>query len=261
MNPSVNSPEVNLSDQCWSTIGVFSPNKPSCPQLAQVAHCKNCDVYIRHGRRLFLRKIPESTRSEWTATLARPLQREGLLSDSVLVFRLGDEYFALPTRLFEEVIPMRKVHRIPHRSGKVIKGLVAFRGRLELCVSLGSLLGVDKSVLEPQESHPFDTATFNNLRTLGNAPGRHDLTGNRILVISKDGENRFLFPVSAVHGTYRYNLENLQRVHNQSGGPGLFAYMCGIFTMEGTDKQVSHSVGLVDDTLLFEALNRSLHNR
>jgi chemotaxis-related protein WspD len=256
----MNSPEMSQLDQehCWSEIGVWSPNKPTCPKLNEVNHCKNCDVYAQYGRQLLHRPITSETQKGWTDSLAKPMATEGLLSDSVLVFRLGDEYFALPTRLFDEVLPMQKVHRIPHRTSHVVRGLVAFRGRLELCVSLGGLLGVEKAVHE-------DLDILNDLTRINDKR----ITGNRILVINKDSEARYLFPVSTVIGTFRYQLETLQRVQGEAKGRGgLFAYLIGIFSLsissrDARQQQVTAtcSIGLIDQDLLFEALNRSLSAR
>lgn len=245
------------TEHCWSEIGVWSREKPNCPKLAEVNHCKNCQVYSQYGRQLLDRTITGETQKVWTEILSRPVAKEGLLSDSVLVFRLGDEYFALPTRLFDEVLPMQKVHRIPHRTSHVVRGLVAFRGRLELCVSLGSLLGVEKAVQD-------DLDLLNDPTRINDKK----ITSNRILVISKDADSRYLFPVSSVIGTFRYQLETLQRVQGEAKGRGgLFAYLIGIFSLAISQREHQHhtsttcSIGLIDQDLLFEALNRSLSAR
>ena len=67
-------------------------------------------------------------------------QREGV---SVLIFRLGAESLAFRTRAVAEVTTPRPVHRVPHRSGRILAGLVNLQGQAQLCVSLHGLLGID----------------------------------------------------------------------------------------------------------------------
>src|SRR5271154_6004719 len=109
---------VKTEKHCWSEIGVWSSSAPSCPVLNEVIHCRNCPVYTSQGRTLLEREIPSGLLQEWTLNVARTTEHSGEMSESQLIFRLGDEHFCLPTRFFEEVISMRSVHTIPHRSGK-----------------------------------------------------------------------------------------------------------------------------------------------
>ena len=67
-------------------------------------------------------------------------QREGV---SLLIFRLGAESLAFRTRAVTEVTTPRPVHRVPHRSSRILAGLVNLQGQPQLCVSLHGLLGID----------------------------------------------------------------------------------------------------------------------
>jgi chemotaxis-related protein WspD len=60
---------------------------------------------------------------------------------SVLVFRLGDQWYALSTLAVREIADARPVCRIAHRVGRLLEGLVNIRGELQLCVALDRLLG------------------------------------------------------------------------------------------------------------------------
>ncbi|MCU0753908.1 MAG: chemotaxis protein CheW [Xanthomonadales bacterium] len=64
---------------------------------------------------------------------------------SVLVFRLGSEWYALNTRSVREIADARPVCRIAHRVGRLLEGLVNIRGELQLCVALDRLLGSVRS--------------------------------------------------------------------------------------------------------------------
>ena len=235
--------KTKTEKHCWSEIGVGSNKAPTCPVLNEVIHCRNCPVYTNQGRNLLERPIPTGLLHEWTTNVAHTTPETGELSESQLIFRLGDEHFALSTRFFEEVISMRVVHSIPHRSGKVVRGLVAFRGRLELCVSMGNLLGVERI----QETGAKE---FGALAESGDSIS----DGSRILVISPGDETRYLFPVTAVLGTYRFPLNQLQDTLNQ-GIHHVFAYLKGIFPYQES------TVGLMNPDLIFEALSRSLSAR
>ncbi len=58
----------------------------------------------------------------------------------MLVFRLGDEWLALPVGVLVEVTRPRPPHRVPHRGG-LLAGVVNIRGELHLCVRFDLLLG------------------------------------------------------------------------------------------------------------------------
>lgn len=91
---------------------------------------------------LFDRLLPPDYREELREQLApRPVE-EKKSAGSMLTFKLGDVHLALPARVASAIAPTLHVSRIPHRSGTVLLGLVAFRGDLLPCCSLESLLGL-----------------------------------------------------------------------------------------------------------------------
>lgn len=89
---------------------------------------------------LFGRPLPDGYRDELRALVAveppKPARRTG----SVLLFQLGQQRLALPTKVATAVSPVLHIARIPHRSGTVLLGLVAFRGEVIPCCSLARLL-------------------------------------------------------------------------------------------------------------------------
>jgi chemotaxis-related protein WspD len=143
---------------CWNHIGVSGDG--TCPELAKVIHCRNCPVYAAGGRSLLEREPPADYLHEWTQALAGA-KDEDLAADtlSVLIFRLGMEWLALPTHVCQEVAERRPIHTLPHRSGAVLLGLVNIRGELRLCVSLVPLLGLepatDASQQTPHTAPPY----------------------------------------------------------------------------------------------------------
>ena len=129
----------NVVRDCWNSIGVRGDR--SCPELAEFVHCQNCPVFAAAGRRFLDARSPEGYLEEWTERLAElpdDLSRDTL---SVLVFRLADEWLALPVQVLVEVTAPRPVHRVPYRAG-LLAGLVNIRGELHLCIHLAKLLGI-----------------------------------------------------------------------------------------------------------------------
>ncbi|MCK5798636.1 MAG: chemotaxis protein CheW [Deltaproteobacteria bacterium] len=61
-------------------------------------------------------------------------------SGEVVVFRLGQGYYGLPSHTVRSVNPPRPIHSIPRRSSRLLRGLVAREGQLQLCISLHVLL-------------------------------------------------------------------------------------------------------------------------
>ncbi len=208
--------------QCWNLIGVRGDR--SCPELLKVTHCNNCPVFAAAGRRFLDAPSPEGYLSEWTARLsARDEDREGDES-SVLVFRLGNEWLALPVTVLVEVTRPRTLHRIPHRAG-LLSGMANIRGELHLCMRLDLILGVT-------------------------APPNTDPDLARLVVIRRETEG-WVFAADEVDQVHRVLLPDLT-----SAAPTL-ARSHGRLT-RGVFPHANRSVGLLDDARLFQTLRERL---
>ena len=139
-------------EHCWRIVGVSGDR--SCPELSEFVHCRNCPVLAAAARRFFDRPPPEGYLASWQEILEKPVDSVAVDARSVLVFRLGDEWLALPTSVLVEVTAIRPVHRLPHRSGTVLAGVTNVRGQLQLCVRLGGLLGLSEAVAERSAGEP-----------------------------------------------------------------------------------------------------------
>jgi len=185
-------------------------------------------VYAAAGAQLLDREAPPDYCRDWTQHFSREKNRSAPGKNSVVIFRLGAEWLALPTRTFQEVAEQRRVHSLPHRRHGVVLGLINVRGELLLCVSLGRLLGIERnpSMEKIQSVH------------------------QRLVVAEWQG-NILTFPVDEIHGIHRYHSEELKPAPatvakaNPSFAAGLLAWK---------DKMV----GCLDAELLFSTLNRSL---
>ncbi|NCY03425.1 MAG: hypothetical protein EBX36_11090 [Planctomycetia bacterium] len=138
------------SEPCWRRIGTDGDR--TCPELTTHVHCRNCPVLAEAARRFFDRPAPAGYVDAWQEILAAPANAPRGVARSVLVFRLGAEWLALPTTAVAGVALPRRPRRIPHRSDGVLAGLVAVHGQLELCLRLDRLLGVATTSAPADES-------------------------------------------------------------------------------------------------------------
>ena len=208
-SPPVTSPSViELHDaisDCWNRIGVVGDQ--SCDKLPAHIHCRNCDVYAQAAQRNLQRPIDAQYRQHW-ASHFRARQADGDAKDnSVLVFRIGREWLALPTRVFDCVAPQAKPHVLPHRSGRGLLGIVNIGGQLYPCISLASLLGIDE--------HDAPAAR-----------GRH--TFARLLLMRWE-EQSFALPVADLHGIVRHAASALQ-APAATINKGLSRFLSGVIT-------------------------------
>ncbi len=218
----------NIKD-CWNTIGIWGSEAPQCPELNKLTHCHNCSVYSNAGRLLLDRETDSIYIEEWTSNLKKPRANDDHNQQSALVFRIGNEWFALPSNIVREITQCDKHHSLPHRKNQILRGLVNVRGELLLSVSLGYLFKLHKTeTLETQ----------------------HKVIHERYIVISDNGEC-FAFPVSEVKDTLKYDPDDLQNtpstVNNSSSN-----------FIKGVIKQNEIHIGLLDSELLFSALHRNI---
>lgn len=209
---------------CWREIGIAGDG--SCNLLNEYVHCRNCPRYSAIGRTLFDREMPANYRCEVTEELATETAKVLEEADSVLVLRLGSEWFALRTQAFHEVMPYQKSYVVPFRSGSLLAGLANVNGELLLCISLEAALSL------PSQS-------------------RADPTGRRRLCVVGNGHERFAFGVDEILGVRRVPHSRMQPVPaTLAKSPSAQATSC--FEIDG------HNVGLIDEQRLFSSLDRNL---
>jgi chemotaxis-related protein WspD len=220
-----------VSDGCWSRIGVQGDR--SCPKLPQAVHCRNCPIFSAAGEQLFEREAPPEYLDEWTRRLAEVDAAAPMDTRSLLVFRVGAEWLALDVRSIVEVVEPRRIHRVPHRTDRLVLGVVNIRGELQLCVSLSELLGI-----EPAE------------RDGPPGPASSAASRERLLVAEHEG-NRWVFPVDGVEGVHRVPADALTNLpHTVEKSPR--SYSRAVFSHG--DKRV----GLLAEGRLFQALERTV---
>lgn len=218
-------------EECWRRIGVAGDR--SCPELETFIHCRNCPVMAEAARTFFDREAPAGYLEAWSRILEEPEEAIDPDSTSVLVFRLDREWLALPATALVEVTTLRPLHRVPHRTGGVLEGLVNIRGQLQLCVSLPGLLGL--------EGRPALAAS-----TAADSP----LTAARLLVIERSGEQgaeRWVFGVDEVAGVHRAITSQLRAVPSTVSQSGT-RHCQALFDWQG------RAVGVLDEARVFDGL-------
>lgn len=171
-------------ESCWRLIGAGGDR--SCPELLRVVHCRNCEVLTRAAEAFLERPSPAGYAEFFTRIVAEP-PRPAVEEVSVVLFRLGQEWMAIDTAVFCEVADLRPVHRIAHRVGTLVSGLVNIRGQLHLCVALDRLLEIP----------------------LHAGPAAESRKRERLAVIGTRAET-WVFAVSEVHGVHRFAESSLE---------------------------------------------------
>ena len=228
-------------EECWRKIGVAGDR--SCPELESFIHCRNCPVLAEAARTFFDRDAPEGYLEAWSRVLEEPEVAVDPDAASVLVFRLGNEWFSLPATVLVEVTTTRPLHRVPHRTAGVLEGLVNIRGQLQLCVSLSALLG-----LEGRTERATKTAAAPV------AEGDHAASPARLLVVERVGESgaeRWVFGVDQVAGVHRVPRSAMRAVPSTVSQSGT-RHCQALFDWQ------ERAIGLLDDARLFDGLRDSI---
>lgn len=214
-------------EHCWNTIGVDGDG--SCSELTRHLHCHNCPAFSSAAQSLLDRETPADYVEAATGHFAQPRASVQRAVQSVLIFRIGPEWLALPTSVVSEVGHKRQIHSLPHRRDHV-EGVANVHGELLVCVSLGRMLNL------ANESASDRT---------GATP-----SGSCLLVVQHDGL-RVVCPVDQVHGIRQVQPKELQDV------PATVAKSSSTYTRKVLPWR-ERSVGVLNEQLLFTALKRSL---
>jgi len=130
--------DTRAIDDCWNRIGIHGDK--SCPLLAEHIHCRNCSVYSAAATRLLDRY---ALQQDDHRHVAAPEVEGDVVTRSLLMFRLGEEWLGIATRCLVEVGPLQPIHSLPHQRSRALLGVANVRGALVACLSLVELLGLD----------------------------------------------------------------------------------------------------------------------
>ena len=177
--------------------------------------------------RLLDREVTAEFLRESTAIVASKKDLIERGTKSVVIFRIGAEWLALPTDVVQEVSDRCIVRTLPDNRGGMLSGVINVRGELLLCVSLSALLGLDR------------------------VAGGQRTSSDRLL-ICKRSEGRLAFQVSEVHGLHRYHPRDLR------DAPATLTRAAGGKYALGVVPWRELTVGCLDDELMFYAVNKAL---
>jgi chemotaxis-related protein WspD len=217
-----------IINDCWNRIGVRGDR--SCPELTVHVHCRNCPVYSAGAAELLEGDPPADYLARWTRHFAQPAPTEDIETRSIVIFRIGSEWLALPASVVVEVANVLPVHSLPHRQGDAVLGLVNVRGELLICVSLGQIVGVEPAASAGRE--------------------RRGAAYQRLLVIRRE-DVRVVCPVDEVHGIQHVHPRDLKSVPT-TVAKATVSYSTALLSWR------ERSVGVLDDQLVFYSLKRSL---
>ncbi|WP_426112129.1 chemotaxis protein CheW [Pseudomonas sp. DSP3-2-2] len=215
--------DAQAIDDCWNRIGIHGDR--SCPLLVEHIHCRNCPVYSAAATRLLDRYALTRDDHDYSLTSAMHID---IKTRSTLVFRLGEEWLALPTRCLVEVSPLQAIHSLPHQRSRALLGVANVRGALVACLSLVELLGLDPA---PALAH--------SLRIMP-----------RMLIIAAQGGS-VVVPVDEVDGIHAMD-ETLLDSASASGAHANARFTRGVLQWK------NYSLRLLDEEQLISAINRSL---
>lgn len=140
---SSNNEALRASGECRNVIGIWGDR--SCAELRTLDHCYNCPVYTALGRRVLDREVSEAFQDSINWSEYALADVPVVQTRSLLVFRLGADWFCLSTERVREIVHPSPVHPVPHRLKRGFQGLVNVRGEVHPCVDLRVLLGCGPS--------------------------------------------------------------------------------------------------------------------
>lgn len=206
-------------DDCWNSKGVRGDR--SCELLSVHTHCRNCDRHGLAAGRIMQRELPEDYRREWAEHFARDEQARRHADLAAMVFRIGPEWLALPAYTAVTVADHASAHKLPHRSGTILTGIVSIRGRLYPCMSLAGLLEIG----EGAPSAPLRRRIY-----------------PRLLAVRLQ-QQVYALPVDELHGIHRHGTADV-RERPAAANPSLYRYINGILHID------DRVVGCLDAELL-----------
>ncbi len=213
----------NITD-CWNSIGVWRQGDEVCPQLASVIHCRNCSSYINAGLNLLDRELPEQYSQENAQVYKTEKHHKNDTQTSCLIFRIGQEWYAIKTGALSEINELTEIHSIPHNRNMAVDGLVNIRGEMEICISFAAFTNEQKSAVSNNKS--------------------------RIVIINL-ASGKYAFQADEVMGIFRINTQDIKQPPTSIAKADT-ALTSGIFEYNETH------VGLVDescmDSMLAEAI-------
>lgn len=179
------------------------------------------------AQRLLARAPDQKYIGEWTKLIGQKKDESTeKVEISVIIFRLGTKWLAIPATVFSEIYRNFRIHTIPQRSNSILLGIVNFRGQLALCVNMQKVLGIE-SIPSNHESE--------------------EKTHLQIMMAIQKEKELWVFRAAELFGIFHCDAASVQNVPPQ-------VLKLKNNCLRGFIKWNEKQVGLLDEELLFAKL-------
>ncbi|MEC7840411.1 MAG: chemotaxis protein CheW [Chlamydiota bacterium] len=178
---------------------------------------------------LFDRTPSQEYREQLTNALREEVDTTDKVVSPFLIFRVQNEWLGLSTSVVKEILAKKKIHTIPHRTNKTLKGTVNIDGQLKLVIGLEGLLEIRP---ENNKSFSFQDELLS-------------------MFIMSQGQDEWVVQSSEILGIRRLNLEKMENIP-VTVSKSTANYLKGIFYYD------HKHIGLLEEELLFFSLKRAI---
>ena len=162
------------------------------------------------ARRLLQRPLSDEELAAQTCEVARPLEEEAGTRISLLLVECGGERLALPGAVVRRVTLPAVVHRVPHRSNKVLRGICNLGGQLVPAADLAALLELDGSGEEGDSPR-------RRMLLLGESPEQWAVEVDHVIGVVRIDPEGLLDPPATVRAARDHLTEHLVELDANSG--------------------------------------------
>lgn len=201
------------------------------PDISQQQSEEPYDPFFKnkiYGSNLLNRPQPENYGTEWLESLKTQATEDFPSGRSLLVFRIANEWLALPSHCIKEITQSTYIHKLPHATTSVLLGISNVHGELLVTISMQSFLELPDT--SPASIQPQKTCQF---------------ARNIIMEVNK---NIIVFPVNEIYGLTQIELSSLESPPI-SIVKSMKNYCIGIFPLNDL------FIGLLNETLIINTLN------
>lgn len=184
-----------------------------------------------YGTNLLNRPQPEGYDLEWLESLKTKPTEDFPSGKSLLIFRIANEWLALPSYSIKEITHSSYIHKLPHSNSPILLGISNIHGELLITVSMQAFL--DLPPITPKDSDDQTPCKF-----------------SRYIVLA-EGKDTIVFPVDEIHGITFIQPSSLDPPPLSTSKTGK-NFFTGIFSLNET------LIGLLDGSLIMDAINQSL---
>lgn len=182
-----------------------------------------------YGSNLLNRPQPEGYNHEWLESLKTKPTEDFPSGRSVVIFRIANEWLALPSFSIKEITHSTYIHKLPHSNSPLLLGISNVHGELLITISMQAFLDLPSPAKSPNNQH-----------------GQF----SRYIVLEK-GKDTIVFPVNEIHGITFIESSSLEPPPLSTSKAGK-NYFVGIFPLN------NNLIGLLDESLIMEAINQTL---